>query len=372
MAGAKFISIVLNSIVKNEKKTLPRMLSSIEDLVSGYVVVDTGSTDGTPDILKAKGIDVYHRPFDNFGASREHALKLGMSSVSYPSQTYLLLMDADMVLRVEDRTRFFEILRDEDPDVVMIAQRAGSLLYSNVRLVRASLTDANYTGVTHEYMNYPSSAKLITIPESVIWIEDVGDGGCKEDKLERDRRLLEGTEQTPRTLFYLAQTYRDMGLTDLAVSTYLKRIGAGGWIEEIVYSRYMLLKLYLHTLDDVDKAVEQANLIRRSGRQRPEPMYHMCSYWRTHNDIPEAVKYLTAAQMSLIDVKANLPLFYEEDVEEIFVPFSEFMLWYHVHPQDRPLVSDLTKRLLSNPKLPADLRACIETNYSEHYIATAE
>jgi glycosyltransferase involved in cell wall biosynthesis len=371
MTTDKFISIVLNSIVKNEKKTLPRMLSFLEDLVSGYVVVDTGSTDGTPDILKDEGIDVYHRPFDNFGASRDHALKLAMNSVSCPTQTYLLLMDADMILRLEDRPRFFEILREEDPDVVMIAQRAGSLLYSNVRLVRASL-EAHYVGVTHEYLSYPSSAKMITIPESVVWIEDIGDGGCKSDKLERDRRLLENTEQTPRTLFYLAQTYRDLGLTDLAVSTYHKRIAAGDWIEEIIYSRYMLLKLYLHSLDDVDKAVEQAELIRKSGRQRPEPMYHLCTYFRGKSDIPEAVKYLTAAQMSLHDVGVSLPLFYEPLVADVLVPMEEFMTWYFIHPKDRSLVSDLTQRLLSHPDLPAHMRSCVESNYREFYTKGAE
>ena len=44
--------ICLNMIVKNETPVLGRLFASVKDIISNYVIVDTGSTDGTPDFIK--------------------------------------------------------------------------------------------------------------------------------------------------------------------------------------------------------------------------------------------------------------------------------------------------------------------------------
>lgn len=44
--------ICLNMIVKNETPVLGRLFASVKDIISYYVIVDTGSTDGTPDFIK--------------------------------------------------------------------------------------------------------------------------------------------------------------------------------------------------------------------------------------------------------------------------------------------------------------------------------
>ena len=44
--------ILLNAIVKNETANLPRMLNSVLGHITAAVIVDTGSTDGTPELLK--------------------------------------------------------------------------------------------------------------------------------------------------------------------------------------------------------------------------------------------------------------------------------------------------------------------------------
>ena len=44
-------TICLNMIVKNETKTLPRLFESLKNVIDTYVIVDTGSTDGTQEYI---------------------------------------------------------------------------------------------------------------------------------------------------------------------------------------------------------------------------------------------------------------------------------------------------------------------------------
>ena len=66
-------------------------------------------------------------------------------------------------------------------------------------------------GSTHEYYNIKGSRKEEQL--KTLKINDIGDGGCKEDKFVRDIRLLEeDLKENPnnmRTYFYLANSYKN-------------------------------------------------------------------------------------------------------------------------------------------------------------------
>ena len=74
------VKIILTQIMKNEAHVAERMLNSIKNFVDGIVVVDTGSTDDSIQIVEKWGKDngiethVIPRPFDNFENSRNHSL----------------------------------------------------------------------------------------------------------------------------------------------------------------------------------------------------------------------------------------------------------------------------------------------------------
>ena len=71
-------------------------------------------------------------------------------------------------------------------------------------------------------------------------MDHFADGGSRSDKFERDVRLLTADlERDPgntRTVFYLAQTRRDLGERDKAIALYTRRSLMGGWDEEIYFS----------------------------------------------------------------------------------------------------------------------------------------
>jgi len=80
-------------IVKNEERNLPRCLDAVPGLAGEIIVVDTGSTDRTPDIAAGYGAKVI--PFDftmvDFAAARNHA-------IASASGRWILMLDADETL----------------------------------------------------------------------------------------------------------------------------------------------------------------------------------------------------------------------------------------------------------------------------------
>ncbi|WP_239517719.1 glycosyltransferase [Streptomyces sp. ICC1] len=229
-------TICLCMIVKNEAAVIERCLDSVRDLIDTWVISDTGSTDGTQDLVREalRGIpgELREEPWTNFGHNR--SLNIGHAR---GKADYLLLLDADLVLRRTGR------LPPLTADSYML-RHEGTTEYRIKRLVRAGLP-WRYEGVTHEYLTCDrpdENDQRPGIQENLdaLVIEDYADGGSRHDKFERDARLL-GAEllrdpSNPRTVFYLAQTMRDMGDTAEAIRLYERRAAMGGWNEEVYFA----------------------------------------------------------------------------------------------------------------------------------------
>lgn len=90
-------------IVKNEAAFLPQCLESIREVAHQIVVVDTGSSDGTPDLARSFGAEVHgHEWNDDFSAARNAALEWARGD-------WVLMLDADEELLLEA----VEVLRKE-------------------------------------------------------------------------------------------------------------------------------------------------------------------------------------------------------------------------------------------------------------------
>lgn len=91
-SSASGCTLSLCMIVRNEEDTLPQSLASARAFVDEIVVVDTGSTDRTPDVARAFDARVFDFPWcDDFAAARNQ-------SIEHATSDWIFWMDADDVL----------------------------------------------------------------------------------------------------------------------------------------------------------------------------------------------------------------------------------------------------------------------------------
>jgi hypothetical protein len=121
-----------------------------------------------------------------------------------------MTIDADMKIVCPDVNKFRDAIDDSEKavDGFSILQINNGTEYRNIRIMRR---DRPWTckGATHEYWACKGGV-IHDLPKEIIYIQDIGDGGSKTDKFERDERLLrEELKQEPdneRDVFYLANT----------------------------------------------------------------------------------------------------------------------------------------------------------------------
>ena len=104
---------------------------------------------------------------------------------------YILLLDADMIMMLH-KNLDIQVFKNNLPKhtAYYIFQGSESFYYKNVRIVK-NTESICYWGVTHEYIKLPDGNSCGIIEKHQIFINDVGDGGSKTDKFERDILLLE-------------------------------------------------------------------------------------------------------------------------------------------------------------------------------------
>ncbi len=326
------VRIILLTMVKNEERIIERLIRSTLGFCDAICVCDTGSTDKTRDIVERLKTELqvpvalYQDEWKNFGHNRSLSFTNGQDFCAKlgwkPQKTYGLLLDGDMVLKVS--SNFNKNTLTEGG--YMVIQRNSSLDYHNTRLVRFS-DNWKCVGVTHEYWDGPGRGEL---PLEMIHIDDIGDGGCKSDKFERDIRLLtEGLEKDPkndRYHFYLAQSYKDTGKLDKAIEFYKKRIKLGGWKEEVWYSYYMVSKLYLQ-LNKVHKAEKWADKGYKFHNSRAENYYFLVKHFRERGDQYKAMHYYRLAKA--IPYPKEL-LFVEKNIYNYLLDYEYTILHYYV------------------------------------------
>lgn len=303
------LKVCLCMIVKNERAIIERCLTAALPFIDRWVITDTGSTDGTGDAIRQFFVEhplpgkLALGTFKNFAQARNDSLE---AARAFGGWDYALLIDADMVIRgsLDKKSLTAPAYR--------LQQFAGTLGYWNTRLVRRDVA-ASYVGVTHEFLSVPGNQ-----PPNLdsLSIDDRNDGGSKSDKGERDIRLLtDGLTKEPnneRYLFYLAQTYREMGRHHEAIQRYTQRIAAGGWDEEVWASYYGIARSYA-VLNDEPNLVLACFDAYNFRPIRAEPLSLLARWWREHAKSDASL--LLAEQVARMPIP-NEVLFVERDIYE--------------------------------------------------------
>ncbi|HEV3007126.1 MAG TPA: glycosyltransferase [Pirellulales bacterium] len=100
-------------ITRNNERTIAAAVESIKPHVGQIVVVDTGSTDGTVEICRSLGCEVYHFPWpDSFSIARNESLK-------YARGLWVIWIDSDDEMDAESGRGLVELLSGPvDPNIL--------------------------------------------------------------------------------------------------------------------------------------------------------------------------------------------------------------------------------------------------------------
>ena len=231
----RHLRVGLVMIVKDEEAVIERALRSALPLISSYVVVDTGSTDGTKDIVRRvmneAGVPglLVDRPWVDFGHNRSEALALCDGVMEWA-----LMLDADDNLEggLADLSPF----RNPQADAMLMTLVHGQLLHQRIQIFRTGVGWA-YEGVVHEQPvcrgRTGGKTGLLVLPATFRMITRC-EGVRSRDPMKylNDAAVLEGEVVTnpedARLLFYLAQSYRDAGIPEKALTWYRAYLDASG------------------------------------------------------------------------------------------------------------------------------------------------
>jgi glycosyltransferase involved in cell wall biosynthesis len=97
--------VCLSMIVKNEAAVIERCLASVLPHIDAWAICDTGSSDGTQDLIRRRLVhlpgELIERPWVDFATNRNEALDLARRHGDYA-----LVVDADDIVEADSRFTF--------------------------------------------------------------------------------------------------------------------------------------------------------------------------------------------------------------------------------------------------------------------------
>jgi glycosyltransferase involved in cell wall biosynthesis len=356
LSGKDDKTICLNMIVKDEKDVIERCLTSVLPIIDYWVIVDTGSCDGTQEIIRnfmakhnVKG-ELFERPWINFGHNRNEALDLAKDKGDY-----VFFIDADEYLEYDPDFKLPKL--DKDYYYVNISCYGTSL--GKVQLVN-NHKDWKWVGVLHEVIAL-SNSRTGGALEKVSNIYTTEGARSKDPlKYQKDAEILEaGLKAEPnneRYLFYLGQSYKNAGNPVPAILNYEKRIEKGGWPEEVFYSMLDIARLQQQLQEPKEKVIKSYTRAFTYRPTRVEPLYYLANYYRQNEDFDLAYQ---VSKLSETIPPSQDALFVERWVEDYGLPIeiSVSAYWTGRCKECKEICEKLLKK-----DLPTDIRELVKAN----------
>lgn len=251
-------------MVKNEEKVIKECIESVEEIADEIVVVDTGCTDRTIEIIQEADtrniVSVYQddkRGFEHGQICDYAAARNG--TFERATKKYVLWMDAGD--RLTEPKALRAAIDRETADVIQMQTLFGEDSYFRERVVPRGL--CHWCDRVHETIDIGNLHTIGFTDCAVrhVATEKIGREGSLERNVRLLKRMVEENKPTSprygRWCYYLARELKHMGRIAEAIPHYEKAILLCGFYEEKMQSIIDLGRVYMD-IRDYTRAIHMA------------------------------------------------------------------------------------------------------------------
>jgi tetratricopeptide (TPR) repeat protein len=356
-------TICLNMIVKDEKPVILQCLKSVKPFIDHWVIVDTGSTDGTQaqirEIMKDIPGELFERPWVNFSHNRNEALSLAKGRADY-----YLLIDADEVLVATPSFHFPKLTADLYSIPIHMTKTDGSVVTSPRAFLIRDQSACRWVGVLHETIDPKSVNSFAEIGNLMIQTDMVsGHRSQDPNKFLKDAKMLEKALETDpenyRNLFLMGASYELAGKLELALQAFekcssLKNCG----FDELYRSLFQIGVLQERLGKSPDLFLASYEKAIQFYPNRAEPLFFIANYYVKKNDFKKAYEFFKKA--------SELPLPEQSYVERSIYTWASL---YNLEVCAESLgktdeAKELLNQLLFCPELPTSYLEIVQKKIS--------
>jgi glycosyltransferase involved in cell wall biosynthesis len=239
----------LSMIVKDEHHVIERLLESVYKHIDYWVIVDTGSTDGTQEIIrkffKDKDVpgELIETPWVDFSTCRNIALQAVEEKCNWG-----FWIDADEEFIPQPGFNMNIVIANASSlDTVSVPTKYGPIDYTRKSIWKCG-RNFKWEGPIHEILMTADEQPGGLLDGGYVLVKSEGSSwqDVKTKYSNHAKILAAYTEENKdsRWVFYAAQSYRDAGENEKAFEWYKKRAEMReGYTEEIFVSKYMLARI---------------------------------------------------------------------------------------------------------------------------------
>jgi len=301
-------------MVKNEEESISVTLNSIKDHVKHVILVDTGSTDQTINVVKKhvkKNKQVLHLHktiFTNFAVTRNECIDFAESIAPSIGLKYLLLLDSgdEFVCKIR-KLDLYQLLNNLDDTkwfgVVTKKWKAinGMIDHYDVRFIRCYKKcryDIQYP--VHESFAITTYDQLFLLGDTFTLFQDrTKYGEASNARFTKDIEMLLKAPKNNRNCYYLAKSYLDALDYENAYKYFVEALeNTESKLQNIMYAidDYTIIMYILNCLSELNQPDDTVlNYIYRAINKNKEAIdayLFLFKYCIDHNCIEHSLPYL--------------------------------------------------------------------------------
>ena len=318
------ITISLCMIVKNEEDVIGRCLESVKDIADEIIIVDTGSSDNTIEIVSRYTKKIYHFLWiDDFSAARNF-------SFSKATKDYILWLDADDIIEQKYKKEFLALKQNLSPsvDVVMLPYHVAfdknnnSIhSYYRERLLKRE-SNFKWLGAVHEAICPKGN---IIFEKAAVSHKKLHPSDPNRNLRIFEKLLSEGQILEPRQQFYYARELYYHERYEEAISHFQEFLdNPNGWKENKISACIDLANCYKKTNQE-EKALLSLYHSFLYDIPRGESCCEIGNMFMAHQQYKTAIFWFEAAARQKPDISSGG--FFTTDCYD-YIPYLQLCVCY--------------------------------------------